>query len=128
MVLPDCQQTWDGFTFLGWAKSQASTTADYSAGETYRMDVGAGSQTFDLFAVWQEEKAAETQEGKQDNSLPPQAEEETANPPQPETQPSEPETQPSEPAAQPSKPETQSSEPDASPEPDQTDDASGGDT
>ena len=142
VVLPDCQQTRDGFTFLGWAKTQASTTADYLAGEIYKMDVSAGSQTFDLFAVWQEEKAAETQEGKQDNSLPPQAEEETANPPQPVTQPSEPETQPSEPAAQPgepetkpsepaaqpSKPETQSSEPDASPEPDQTDDASGGDT
>ena len=146
----------DGFTFLGWASDAQAETPNYQVGAALLNLAEEHGATVKLYALWQEEKTAETPEGEQDTAIPPQAEEETANPPQPVTQPSEPETQPSEPAAQPgepetkpsepaaqpsepetqpsepaaqpSKPETQSSEPDASPEPDQTDDASGGDT
>ena len=68
VTLPDCDAENPGFTFLGWAAKKDSTTQDYSAGDSYTMNVQDGSAAFALYAVW--EKAPESDPDTEENETP----------------------------------------------------------
>ena len=56
LTLRGCGEAREGYTFLGWAAKAGSAVAEFMPGESYRMDVNAGSRAFDLYAVWQKDE------------------------------------------------------------------------
>ena len=72
LTLPGCGEAREGYTFLGWAAKAGSAVAEFMPGESYRMDVNAGSRAFDLYAVWQKDET-DTATVTEDALLPPES-------------------------------------------------------
>lgn len=50
--IPSKTPTRSGYTFLGWADTENSTSAKYKAGDTISLDLNRDGQTKNLYAVW----------------------------------------------------------------------------
>ncbi len=45
----------DGYTFLGWATTASATTAQYTAGGTFKYSPSQNGETVTLYAVWDQD-------------------------------------------------------------------------